>query len=151
MPVNQRRVRIKDSNGDASPPRHDQGRQTKGGHTLFLRYEKKIAQVKHLRYRCLWQFHYHLLGTIATYYLFPKKSCSYVQRIVDTQLALRRICRTHVIFNRVHPHQSLKLLQSGKLKNRTKTPKGVPKLKCPRKIAASPTPYKWIAFEAFFL
>lgn len=47
------RVRIKDSNGDASPPRHDQGRQTKGGHTLFLRYEKKIAQVKHLRHRYL--------------------------------------------------------------------------------------------------
>ena len=55
------RVRIKDSNGDASPPRHYQGRQTMGGHTLFLRYEKKIAQVKHLRYRCLCQFHYQLI------------------------------------------------------------------------------------------
>ena len=39
------------------------------------------------------------------------------------------------------PHQSLKLLLSGKLQNRTKRPKGVPKLKCPRKATASLTPY----------
>ena len=32
------------------------------------------------------------------------------------------------------PHQSLKLLLSGKLQNRTKRPKGVPKLKCPAKL-----------------
>ena len=42
-------------------PRHAQGRQTMGGHTLFLRYEKKIAQVKYLRYRCLCHFLYRLI------------------------------------------------------------------------------------------
>lgn len=34
-------------------PRHAQGREATGGHTLSLRYEKKIAQVKHLRHRYL--------------------------------------------------------------------------------------------------
>lgn len=61
MPTNQRRERAKDLNEDTSLPRSHQGRQTMGGHTLFLRYEKKIAQVKHLRHRYLWQFHYQLI------------------------------------------------------------------------------------------
>ena len=134
MPTNQRRVRIKDSNGDASPPRHYQGRQTMGGHTLFLRYEKKIAQVKHLRHRYLWQFHYQLIRGHCNLLPISKeivylctKNCRYAACFV---LNLSNSC----YFQSSTPHQSLKLLLSGKLQNRTKTPKGVSKLKCPAKL-----------------
>ena len=49
---------------------------------------KNIAQVAHSRHRCFDNFIVNLLGAIAAYCLFPKKSCINVQRTIDTQLAL---------------------------------------------------------------
>ena len=49
---------------------------------------KNIAQVAHSRHRCFDNFIVNLLGAIAAYCLFPKKTCTNVQRTIDTQLAL---------------------------------------------------------------
>ena len=49
---------------------------------------KNIAQVEYTRHRCFDNFIVNLFGAIAAYYLFPKKPCINVQRIIDTQLAL---------------------------------------------------------------
>ena len=59
---------------------------------------KNIAQVEHSRHRCFDNFIVNLLGAIAAYCLFPKKPCINVQRIIDPQLALFLIHRTHVIY-----------------------------------------------------
>ena len=47
---------------------------------------KNIAQVECSKHRCLKKIIVNLLGAIAAYYLFPKKPCINVQRIIDTQL-----------------------------------------------------------------
>ena len=57
---------------------------------------KNIAQVEHSGHRYFDNFIVNLLGAIAAYCLFPKKPCINVQRIIDTQLALFWIRRTHV-------------------------------------------------------
>jgi len=49
---------------------------------------KNIAQVEYSKHRCLKKIIVNLLGVIAAYYLFPKKPCINVQRIIDTQLTL---------------------------------------------------------------
>ena len=58
---------------------------------------KNIAQMEYSRHKCFEHFIVNLLGAIAAYCLFPKKPCINVQRTIDTQLALLRIHRTHVI------------------------------------------------------
>ena len=49
---------------------------------------KNIAQVEHSRHRSFDNFVVNLLGGIAAYCLFPKKSCINLKRTIDTQLAL---------------------------------------------------------------
>ena len=49
---------------------------------------KSIAQVEYSKHRCLKKIIVNLFGAIAAYYLFPKKPCINVQRIIDTQLTL---------------------------------------------------------------
>ncbi len=49
---------------------------------------KNIARVEHSRHRSLNNFIVNILGAIAAYCMFPKKPCIYVQRTLDTQLAL---------------------------------------------------------------
>ena len=49
---------------------------------------KNNAQVEHSRHRCFDNFIVNLSGSIAAYYLFPKKPCINVQKTIDTQLAL---------------------------------------------------------------
>ena len=49
---------------------------------------KNIAQVEHSRHRCFDNFVVNLLGAIAAYCFFPKKTCINVQRTLDTQIAL---------------------------------------------------------------
>ena len=49
---------------------------------------KNIAQVEHSRHRSFDNFIVNILGAIAAYCMFPKKTCINVQRTLDTQLAL---------------------------------------------------------------
>ena len=49
---------------------------------------KNIAQVEHSRHRCFDNFIVNMLGAIAAYFMFPKKPCINVQRIIDSQLTL---------------------------------------------------------------
>ena len=54
-----------------------------------VNYElKNIVQIEHFRHRCFDNFFINLLGAIAAYCLFPKKSCINVQRTINTQLTL---------------------------------------------------------------
>ena len=49
---------------------------------------KNIAQIEHSRHRCFDNFIVNILGAIAAYCMFPKKTCINVQRTMDTQLTL---------------------------------------------------------------
>ena len=49
---------------------------------------KNIAQVEHSRHRCFENFVVNMLGALAAYCCFPKKTCINVQRTLDTQLSL---------------------------------------------------------------
>ena len=44
----------------------------------------------------------NLLSAIAAYCCFPKKSCVNVTKTIDTQLALFKIRRTHVIIKKMY-------------------------------------------------
>ena len=57
---------------------------------------KNIAQVEHSRHRSFDNFIVNMLGALAAYCFFPKKPCIVCERVVDTQLALFWIRRTHV-------------------------------------------------------
>ena len=46
---------------------------------------KNIAQIEHSRHRCFDNFIVNILGAIAAYCMFPKKTCINVQRTMDTQ------------------------------------------------------------------
>ncbi len=49
---------------------------------------KNIAQVEHSKHRCFENFVVNMLGALAAYCCFPKKTCINVQRTLDTQLSL---------------------------------------------------------------
>lgn len=49
---------------------------------------KNIAQVEHSRHRCFDNFIVNMLGAIAAYCCFPKKTCINVERTIDSQLTL---------------------------------------------------------------
>lgn len=49
---------------------------------------KNIAQVEHSRHRSFDNFIVNMLGAIAAYCMFPKKTCINLQRTIDKQLAL---------------------------------------------------------------
>ena len=57
---------------------------------------RNISQVEHSSHRTFDNFIVNLLGAIAAYCCFPKKPSINVTRTIDIQLALFRICRTHV-------------------------------------------------------
>ena len=48
----------------------------------------ELKNVEHSRHRCFDNFIVNLLGAIAAYCMFPKKTCINVQRTLDTQLSL---------------------------------------------------------------
>lgn len=49
---------------------------------------KNIAQVEHSRHRCFDNFIVNMLGAIAAYCCFPKKTCINVESTIDSQLTL---------------------------------------------------------------
>ncbi len=49
---------------------------------------KNITQVEHSKHRCFDNFIVNMLGAIAAYCMFPKKTCINVQRSLDKQLTL---------------------------------------------------------------